>query len=62
MSIKPKRDLLRLLYSNINEEVKITIIEELGKKRLSRKIKEILAEIKQIEPNQSVKEAITKLI
>ncbi|MGC8765033.1 MAG: DnaJ domain-containing protein [Brevinematia bacterium] len=57
----PLSDLLRLLYANINEEVKITIIEELGKKRLSKKVKEVLKEIHKIETSQKVKNAIVSL-
>ncbi|MCX7820497.1 MAG: DnaJ domain-containing protein [Brevinematales bacterium] len=52
------RDLLRLLYSNINEEVKLFIIEEIKRKRLTKKVKEVLKEIYEIEKNPSVREAI----
>lgn len=54
----PINDLLRLLYANINEEVKITIIEELSKKRLSKKIKSILKEISELESSEKIKNAI----
>ncbi len=52
------RDLLRLLYSNINEEVKVFIVEEIKRKRLTNKIKEILKEVYEIETSPLVKEVI----
>jgi curved DNA-binding protein CbpA len=58
----PIRDLLRLLYSNIHEEVKICIIEGLKTKSLPKKSKNIIKEIYELEKNPKVKEAIATLI
>ena len=58
----PIRDLLRLLYSNIHEEVKICIIEGLKTKSLPKKSKNIIKEIYELEKNPKLKEAIATLI
>ncbi len=52
------RDLLRILYSDINDEVKLFIIEEIKKRKLSKKVKEILREMYEIEKSTSVREAL----
>lgn len=52
------RDLLRILYSDINDEVKLFIIEEIKKRKLSKKVKEILREMYEIEKSTPVREAL----
>ncbi len=56
------RDLLRLLYFNLNEEIKLFIIEEIKRRKISHKTREVLSELYNIEKNQKIKNALSGVL
>jgi len=52
------KDLLKILYLNINDEIKLYIITEIKKRRLSKRIKEIFKEIYNYEKSESIRKEL----
>lgn len=60
--IYPVRDLLRLICSSIDYELKIFIVDELKKKKLPRHSKSLIKEMCGIEKNPEIKRLLSSLI